>query len=329
MSIMNEIRKRNPKEITLGVIAILLALLGVIGLLLRVFNGDRAADFSSYVPWGLWVAAYIYFSGLSAGAFMIAIGAYVFNVRSLYRVGTLALFTAVLTLPMGLLAIGLDLGHMERAIFVFIRPQFHSMMAWMVWLYTAYLVLVAFMLRYSIAAERATSAEAIATAQRRLRMLGIVGIPLVIAFAGGVGALFGTVIAREYWHTSLYPVFFLIGALTSGAALLTAVVAFLWPTRDAEWHDLIERMRTFVLALVLVEALLEWAEYSVPAWYQVGSAYAIIKFVLFGPYWYVFWLVHLLARSRGTNRVAGSGPTSGGGWNRFSPGCNHVSLRCA
>ena len=49
-----------------------------------------------------------------------------------------------------------------------------------------------------------------------------------------------------------------------------------------------------VLVLVVIEFVLEWAEFSIPAWYQIGSAYELIKYVLFGPYWYVFWVVHLL-----------------------------------
>jgi len=48
------------------------------------------------------------------------------------------------------------------------------------------------------------------------------------------------------------------------------------------------------LVLVVLEFILEWAELSIPSWYQIGSAYELIKYVLFGPYWYVFWLVHLL-----------------------------------
>lgn len=272
---------------------ILAALVGALGLYERLVHGDQAADFSSYIPWGLWVAAYIYFSGLSAGAFLLAAGAYVFRVRALEPVGRLCLLTAAVTLLMGLAIIGLDLGHMERAFLVIVRPQFHSMMAWMIWLYTAYLVLL---LAMSGASRKAGEAggPAAERGRARLRLLGIVGIPLVIGFAGGVGALFGTVAAREYWHSPLFPVFFLVGALTSGTALMTTLVAWRWPVRDAAWRDLVALLGRVVLVLVLVEFVLEWAELSIPAWYQIGSGYELVKYVLFGPYWYVFWVAHLL-----------------------------------
>ena len=274
---------------------VLAAIIGGLGFLERLLHGDQATDFSSYIPWGLWVAAYIYFSGLSAGAFLVAAAIYVFRIRVLEPVCRLSLLIAAVTLPMGLLMIGFDLGHLERAYLIIVRPQFHSMMAWMVWLYTAYLILVIAMLWLSLrSVQPGSNPEAVSNDRARLRVLGIIGIPLVIGFAGGVGALFATLAAREYWHSPLFPIFFLVGALTSGTALVTAVVSWLWPSRDAAWEDLVTSLGRILLLLIIIEFILEWAEFSIPSWYQIGSTYELIKYVLFGPYWYVFWLVHLL-----------------------------------
>ena len=274
---------------------ILAAIIGGLGFLERLLHGDQATDFSSYIPWGLWVAAYIYFSGLSAGAFLVAAAIYVFRIRVLEPVCRLSLLIAAVTLPMGLLMIGFDLGHLERAYLIIVRPQFHSMMAWMVWLYTAYLILVVAMLWLSLkSVQPGRNPEAVTNDRARLRVLAIIGIPLAIGFAGGVGALFATLAAREYWHSSLFPIFFLVGALTSGTALLTAVVSWLWPSRDAAWKDLMTLLGRIVLVLILIDLILEWAEFSTPSWYQIGSFYELTRYVLFGPYWYVFWLVHLL-----------------------------------
>jgi len=274
---------------------VLAAIIGGLGFLERLLHGDQATDFSSYIPWGLWVAAYIYFSGLSAGAFLVAAATYVFRIRVLEPVCRLSLLIAAVTLPMGLLMIGFDLGHLERAYLIIVRPQFHSMMAWMVWLYAAYLILVVAMLWLSLkSVQPGRNPEAVTNDRARLRVLAIIGIPLAIAFAGGVGALFATLAAREYWHSSLFPIFFLVGALTSGMALVTAVVSWLWPSRDAAWKDLMTLLGRIVLVLILIDLILEWAEFSTPSWYQIGSFYELTRYVLFGPYWYVFWVVHLL-----------------------------------
>ena len=197
----------------------ILAVLGLIGVWQRPSFGHVLANYGSYVPWGLWVAAYIYFVGLSAGAFLLSSLVYVFKVRILEPIGRLSLVMAVITLFMALLSIWFDIGHMERFWYVFVRPNFRSMMAWMIWMYTAYFILLVAEL---VLVFRAPTPQR----NRWLTILGSLGVPLAIAFHGGVGALFAVVGARPYWHTSLFPILFLSGALTSGGALLLSVVAY-------------------------------------------------------------------------------------------------------
>jgi protein NrfD len=272
---------------------LVIAVLGAIGIGERVLLGDRLGYYGSYIPWGLWVAAYIFFIGLSAGAFLLSSLVYVFGIRQFEQIGPLALFTAAVTLAMALLSILFDLGHMERFWEVFVRPQFHSMMAWMVWLYTSYFLLLLgelfFALRRRVVRLGSHQVQA---DDRRLRILGTIGVPLAIAFHGGVGALFGTVVAREYWNTAIFPIIFLSGALLSGSALLTAIVVFLWPRRDEAWRALVGILARIVVALMLLELVLEFAEFTIPAWYQVGPEAGTITYVLFGPFWYVFWVVY-------------------------------------
>ncbi len=175
-----------------------------------------------------------------------------FQIKALRKIGRLALFTAALTLMMALLSIWFDLGHMWRAYEVMTRPNFTSMMAWMVWLYSAYFLLILaelwFELRCDLAALATrpglfrpvyrvlslgwkcpqTTQEAEAChrqSERVMRVLGSLGVPLAIAFHGGVGALFATLSARPYWHSSLFPIMFLTGALVSGGALILAMTA--------------------------------------------------------------------------------------------------------
>ena len=84
----------------------------------------------------------------------------------------------------------------------------------------------------------ALSPARLARDDRVLQILGTIGVPLALAFHGGVGALFGTVLARDLWHSPVYPLLFITGALISGGALITFVVAYLWPTKDAAWREL-------------------------------------------------------------------------------------------
>jgi len=259
---------------------------GAVGVWQRLVYGHHLANYGSFVPWGLWVAAYIYFVGLSAGAFLLSSLVYVFNVKQLEPIGRLSLVTATITLFMALFSIWFDIGHMERFWYVFTRPNFHSMMAWMIWLYTSYFILLLAEL-YTVFQKHSEKQQKI------MKILGSIGIPLAIAFHGGVGALFAVVGARVYWHSSTFPILFLTGALTSGGALLLAIVAWFWPNKNAQHQQLVRFLARITLGLLLFDLLLEWAEFSVPLWGGMAEHVASLHLIMFGPFWWVFWILHL------------------------------------
>lgn len=274
-----------PRMGTWRFIWLIVFVLGLIGIWQRISHGHHFAAYGSYATWGLWVSAYIWFIGLSAGAFLLSSLVYVFRIKALERLGRISLLTALITLFMALLSIWFDLGHMERFFYVFIRPNFKSMMAWMVWLYMAYTILLALELYFVLR---------VPIKQRLIWVLGAIGIPLAVAFHGGVGALFATVAARPYWHSPIVPILFLTGALVSGGGLLLGVAAFLYPMREYERKELLQLLAKIVVGLLVFDLILEWAEFSIPLWYGVGEEVQTLQLVLFGPYWWVFWIVHLL-----------------------------------
>ncbi|MGA7902795.1 MAG: NrfD/PsrC family molybdoenzyme membrane anchor subunit, partial [Terrimicrobiaceae bacterium] len=235
---------------------IIIAAIGTFGFVERVFIGHTKANYGSYIIWGLWVSAYIYFIGLSAGSFLLSSMIYVFGVKRLEKIGRLALFTAIVTLMMALLSIWCDLGQMFRAYRVMTSPYFGSMMAWMVWLYTGYTIIMLVELWLAMRADLSLwqsepglrglmgrtlslsrgplTPKQDASSKHWLKVLAIVGVPLAVAFHGGVGALFSTLSARPIWHTPLMPILFLTGALVSGGGLMAFVVAAFWPERNEE-----------------------------------------------------------------------------------------------
>ena len=257
-------------------------LAGGYAVVLRLTSGHRLAGYGSYVVWGLGVAQYIYFMGISAGAFLLSSLYYVFGVKKLEAMARPALLAAFAGLVAGLVSIWTDLGWMSRAFSVLYRPNFHSMMAWMIWLYAAYGLLLLFV-GYSV----------LKGDQRRARTASIIGVPLVMALSGGVGALFATLGSRPLWHTPLYPVFFILGALVSAAGLLLAMLA-LWDERNSAAVEAGRGLVPIVLGLLAADVLLEWAEYSVGLWYGIGGEQEILRQILFGQYWWVFWIVHVL-----------------------------------
>lgn len=291
-------------------LGLLLLVAGAFGLYDRLIYGHLHANYGSIVTWGLWVAAYIYFIGLSAGAFLVSSLVYVFNVQRFERIGRLAVFTALVTLLLALLSISLDLGHMGRAWHIVAYPNFKSPMAWMIWLYSAYMFILLgemwFLLRHDLVVgaaaggwrgriyrllslgSRHTSPERTAQDRKIVRALATIGVPLAIMFHGGVGALFGTVAARPHWHSGLFPILFLLSALVSGGALLTLAAAIFQQGLSRN-RDTVLALGQLVLGLLLLDVLFQFSEFLIAFRGGIPGHIAGLKLVISGPYWWVFW----------------------------------------
>jgi molybdopterin-containing oxidoreductase family membrane subunit len=292
-----------------------LTLLGVWGWYVRFTEGHLQADYGSLIPWGLWVASYIYFIGLSAGSFLISALVFVFGVKRFEAIGRTALFTALITLLLALLSIWADLGHMGRAWHVMAFPNFKSPMAWMIWLYAAYSLLLAvelwFLVRrdlvigtrgegwkarvYRVLAfgSRDDSEQSGTRDRRAVKVLATIGVPVAILFHGGVGALFGVVAARPAWNSGLFPILFLLSALASGGALLVLVVAVF---QDGWRHnrDTVIALGRLVLGLLLLDVLFQVSEYLIAGYGNVPGHVEGLRLIFSGPYWWVFWGWQLL-----------------------------------
>jgi molybdopterin-containing oxidoreductase family membrane subunit len=296
---------------------------GLVGIGLRLTTGHELADYTSSIPWGLWVSAYVYLVGLSAGSFLLSALIYVFGLRKLEPIGKLALFTALVSLVSALITIWLDLGHMERFYYVFTRGNPLSMMAWMVWLYTAYFIVLLVEFWFAIRGDLVETAVqrglkgrvaslllgrireafgsrpplALAPAydnsgdMRVVRTLGAIGVPLAIAFHGGVGALFGVVGARHFWNAPIYPLMFIVGALASGGGLLAFISAFFYPDRGSAQHrEMVTYLGRIVLGLLAVYLIMVWAEYSITWYADLPAESGPMNQVVGGPYPWVFWV---------------------------------------
>ena len=295
------------------VVVVFMLVLGAVGLYWRLTSGHLLANYGELIVWGLWVAMYIYFIGLSAGAFLISSLVYVFGIERFRPIARLALFTALISLLMALLSIWFDLGHMGRFFEVYTHPNLTSMMAWMVWLYTIYFVLLSVELWFEVRQDLIKwaqkpglsgtlsrlltfgSQDSSSDSRKRdmsvVKVLGAIGVPLAIVFHGGVGALFGVIAARPAWNSGLYPLLFLVSALVSGGGLLTAIYAFLAPNRASEAHRrLVIDLGKLVLGLTLLDILFNLADYSIAFYAGIPGDVSPLTKMMTGPFWYVFWI---------------------------------------
>ena len=273
----------NIKRFLYGLAGLAL-LIGMWGIYDRFVNGHANTNYGSYVVWGLWVAMYLFFAGVAAGSFMISTLDFLFRIPVFKGTGRIALWTALVTLAAGLTSIGLDLGHMERIWKVFLQGNPSSVMFQMVWGYTIFGVLMLACLFLAIRNPEG----------RLLRILMGIGLALSLFVSGAVGALLGVQAARPFWHVGLFPVQFPFFSFASGAAVMLSVLAFLGPKDDPNRKQQLWILGILSVVMVLVKLYFMWADYSVSVYGNVPQNVAAVREVLFGPYWWAFWILQLL-----------------------------------
>lgn len=281
----------------------------------RLIYGLNPVAFGSYVPWGLWVSFYLFFLGLSAGAFLVTTMTYVFGMKRFEVIARLSAFTVLICLLCEVLFITLDLGRMERIYRFLLTPSFSSLMTWMFVFFNAMLLIYALktyllargdLVRrageptrkgrgiYRLLALGRTSYDPSVWARdkRMVRLLSIVSLPVGLIFYGTNGAFFAILMNRPIWNSALTPLLFIMAAILSGGALVT-FLTFLFMHDDELIHGL-GRAILFVLVTFL---FLEAMQFFVG--YQTGLAMTVttLNLIAFGPYWYSFWIVHLLIGS--------------------------------
>lgn len=275
----NQLKSSAARLLGLGWVVLLS--IGLVGVYQRLTQGHLPAGYGSYVPWGLWVALYFHGVGVAGGAFAVGALGYLADWPG-FRNGPVLRMTIVLSVACILpafLGVLLDLGHMERATRIFTSPSFISMMTFNAWMYMAYMVITAAIWWLSFRPDSGW-----------IKPLICLAALFSVMFPSQSGAFFGVVDAKPYWHSALLPMMFLTSAIAAGSATLLVVRSL---HRGLPGHDsAMTRLRTIVLVAVGVYFLFEFAEFSIVLWNPTAHAPAL-ELVLFGPYWWVFWIVHL------------------------------------
>ncbi len=262
---------------------------GAVAMVMRLVNGLSVTELSSQVPWGAWVAFYIYFVGLSAGPAILSSLVFGFRLRQAEGIGRSALLTAAVSLGVGLAFIGVDLGRLDRSINAMLFFHWTSPLSWAVRSYVIYLVIVITQLVFAIRLQRGLGDDN--RNRSVLKVLSAIGLPLaIIGVLGAEGSLFAVVSARSTWSGGLFPVILLVSAVVAGCAVLIAI------------HYLVERasgrtpntrligfMSRVLLAGLFVDAGLTLYEYGIPLLARDHHEAGVLQVMMFGPYAWTFW----------------------------------------
>jgi molybdopterin-containing oxidoreductase family membrane subunit len=272
------------------VLGAVLLIAGIPAMWQRLTEGLAPTNLTSYVPWGVWVGFYDYLVWMEVGSLLIFTSLiYVFGDTLLSKVKPIVLFTGFTVVTMGLLIVLLDLGHEERFWHVLLYPDFGSMIAWMVWLHSAYLLILTLELGLLFWGG--------AKWGRFLKPLAYISLPVGLALIIVSGSIFGVVAARPLWNTASLPLMFLLSALAAGSGLLLLLVVVFWQNKDSEEYITLVKRLSSITRLLLLVGVFAAGVIAFTMLYKGGgnpTRAEAIQLILSGPYWWSFWIVHIL-----------------------------------
>lgn len=287
-TVINQAKIKPRSPFLFWVIWLVLAALGSYGLLTFLSSGHLATGYGSYVPWGLWIAVYFLGVGIAGGCFVIGALEFILATPNSQSIRELraAIVTSIAAILPAFLLVWFDLGRMERLFSVITNPSFTSMMAFNAWMYNIFLIIagLAWLLTF---VDRSVL----------LKPLLVLGSILAILFPSQSGVFFEAVATNPFWNSPLLTLLFLTSAISLGAAVLL-IVRILGGSatlrNQVEYASLeagMRRLRFIAVITLLLYIVFEFAEFSITLW-NPGRHSVSVDFLLFGPYWYVFWLIH-------------------------------------
>ncbi|NDY42036.1 polysulfide reductase NrfD [Dissulfurirhabdus thermomarina] len=240
------------------------------------------------VPWGLLIATYVFFVVTSTGLCLVSSIGHVFGNETFMPIAKRSVFLAIATIISGFMVIGFEIENPWRmAIYNVISPNLTSNIWWMGTLYGAYLF---FMLVEFALLQIGRHKEA--------GMMGLMGVISGVAAHSNLGAVFGLLGAREFWHGPYMPIYFITSAMMSGCA---AILFFTWIAYRANGWQMSDEMKKALSATGKLGALLmavimfftTWKVLSGIAGHPPGK-YEAMMAILKGPYAANFWAGEVL-----------------------------------
>ena len=190
-----------------------MTMIGVAGAL-RMLFGHAAHASSLDVPWGILISTYVFFVVSSTGLCLVSSLGHVFRMKQYEVIGKRAILLAMLTLAIGFLLIFLEVGHPIRFLYALVSPNLHSAIWWMGTLYGLYFTFIFFEFIFLMIEDH-----------KKAQIAGLLGFVSAICAHSNLGAIFGFLEARPFWHGPYLPIYFILSALVSGSALIILMFA--------------------------------------------------------------------------------------------------------
>ena len=200
-------RISRPVMVVLAVIAAA----GAAAWIYQTMFGLGVTGMNNGTSWGLYIAAFMFFVGLSAGGLIVASSASIFHVTEFKKVALPAVCVSTVCICCAGLLVILDLGGVARIFNLIISPNFISPLFWDICVISCYLVINLVYL-YFMTSKRADKSK--------IAIVSRFALPIAILVHTVTAWIFGLEMAREGWYSAIMAPLFVVSAMDSGLALL-------------------------------------------------------------------------------------------------------------
>ena len=215
-------------------------------------QGLGVTGLSNTITWGLYIVAFMFLVGISAGGLIVVAGAELANTHRFEHINRLAVVLSVAAVATAAGTILPDLGRPQMAWKMMVQPHFTSPLVWDMAVLTIYLV---------IGVIDLWILTRVPVPARQLRVMAIVSLPVAILVHSITAWIFGLLVARPFWNTPLLAPMFVSSALVSGTALVVATAFVVERTTDFEVGGRIYRgLRRLLLWFVAADVFLLFTE---------------------------------------------------------------------
>lgn len=244
---------------------------------------EHAYGVTREVPWGLILAAYVFFVVTSTGLCLVSSIGHVFGFEAFKPIAKRSVFLAIATIIPGFLVIAFEIENPWRmAIYNVISPNFSSNIWWMGTLYGAYLFFMLIEFALLQAGKHKTAG-----------IIGFLGVFSGVAAHSNLGAVFGLLNGRDFWHGEYMPIYFIASAMMSGCA---TVIFFHWLGYKINGWKMSEKLEESLRSVGKLAGLLYIAIMFFTTWKIITALsghppgkYESIMAVLDGPFSKNFW----------------------------------------
>jgi len=283
-----DVRVSGRHHLAMGLMA-LLTLAGVAAGVHALYAGhEHTFGVSREVPWGILIAAYVFFVVTSTGLCIVSSIGHVFGFRQFAPIARRAVFLSIATIIAGFLVIAFEIENSWRMpVGNVFGANPTSNIWWMGTLYGAYLF---FMLVEFVMLQKNNHKLAIS--------FGLAGLLTGVTAHSNLGAVFGLLNGREFWHGPYMPIYFIVSAAMSGCV---AIIFFTWLAYRFNGWRMSEAMRDSLAAVARLGLLMMAVILFFTCWKMIagvtGSApgkYEAISALLSGSFAANFWLGEIL-----------------------------------